>query len=78
MVFQACQPPPTTRDPANLSEPLSLLVNGPAGKDGSKGLGMSSLKAEDAIADYSGLTCVILVRHCVEAETDDPIYFFLG
>lgn len=26
-----------------------------AGKDGSKGLGMSSLKAEDAIADYSTL-----------------------
>ena len=27
-----------------------------AGKDGSKGLGMSSLKTEDAIADYSGLS----------------------
>ncbi|KAG6872926.1 hypothetical protein C0995_005184 [Termitomyces sp. Mi166 len=26
-----------------------------AGKDGSKGLGMSSLKPEDAVADYSGL-----------------------
>ncbi|KAH6901656.1 progesterone binding protein, partial [Coprinopsis sp. MPI-PUGE-AT-0042] len=26
-----------------------------AGKDGSKGLGMSSLKAEHAISDYSGL-----------------------
>lgn len=26
-----------------------------AGRDGSKGLGMSSLKAEDAVADYSGL-----------------------
>jgi membrane-associated progesterone receptor component len=26
-----------------------------AGKDGSKGLGMSSLKPEDAIPDYSGL-----------------------
>ncbi|PFH46946.1 hypothetical protein AMATHDRAFT_153343 [Amanita thiersii Skay4041] len=26
-----------------------------AGKDGSKGLGMSSLNPEDAIADYSGL-----------------------
>jgi membrane-associated progesterone receptor component len=27
-----------------------------AGKDGSKGLGMSSLKPEHAIADYSGLS----------------------
>ncbi|KDN45309.1 cytochrome b5 [Tilletiaria anomala UBC 951] len=27
-----------------------------AGKDGSAGLGKSSLKAEDAISDYSGLT----------------------
>lgn len=27
-----------------------------AGKDGSKGLGKSSLKAEDAVADYSSLT----------------------
>lgn len=26
-----------------------------AGKDGSKGLGMSSLKGDDAVADYSGL-----------------------
>ena len=26
-----------------------------AGKDGSKGLGMSSLKPQDAVADYSGL-----------------------
>ncbi|RXW24343.1 hypothetical protein EST38_g1541 [Candolleomyces aberdarensis] len=26
-----------------------------AGKDGSKGLGMSSLKAEHAVSDYSGL-----------------------
>lgn len=26
-----------------------------AGKDGSRGLGLSSLKAEDAVADYSGL-----------------------
>jgi len=26
-----------------------------AGKDGSKGLGMSSLKPEDAVSDYSGL-----------------------
>jgi membrane-associated progesterone receptor component len=26
-----------------------------AGKDGSKGLGLSSLKEEDAVADYSGL-----------------------
>jgi hypothetical protein len=26
-----------------------------AGKDGSKGLGMSSLKPEDAVADYSQL-----------------------
>lgn len=26
-----------------------------AGKDGSKGLGMSSLKPEDAVPDYSGL-----------------------
>ncbi|KAG8882623.1 hypothetical protein FRB97_008050 [Tulasnella sp. 331] len=26
-----------------------------AGKDGSKGLGLGSLKAEDAVADYSGL-----------------------
>ncbi|KAF8634259.1 hypothetical protein AX17_004216 [Amanita inopinata Kibby_2008] len=26
-----------------------------AGKDGSKGLGLSSLKPEDAVADYSGL-----------------------
>ena len=27
-----------------------------AGKDGSKGLGMSSLKPEDAVPDYSGLS----------------------
>jgi hypothetical protein len=27
-----------------------------AGKDGSKGLGQSSLKVEDAIADYSSLS----------------------
>jgi membrane-associated progesterone receptor component len=26
-----------------------------AGKDASKGLGMSSVKAEDAVPDYSGL-----------------------
>lgn len=26
-----------------------------AGKDGSRGLGLSSLKTEDAVADYSGL-----------------------
>lgn len=26
-----------------------------AGKDGSRGLALSSLKAEDAVADYSGL-----------------------
>lgn len=26
-----------------------------AGKDGSKGLGMSSLKSEDAVADYTDL-----------------------
>lgn len=26
-----------------------------AGKDGSKGLGMSSLKPQDAVADYKGL-----------------------
>ena len=26
-----------------------------AGKDGSRGLGLSSLKAEDAVADYSTL-----------------------
>jgi hypothetical protein len=26
-----------------------------AGKDGSRGLGLSSLKPEDAVADYSGL-----------------------
>lgn len=27
-----------------------------AGKDGSRGLGMSSLKTEDAVPDYRGLT----------------------
>ncbi|CAK5272734.1 unnamed protein product [Mycena citricolor] len=59
-----------------------------AGKDGSKGLGMSSLKPEDAVPDYSGLDAVDrktlddwhvffskrynIVGKVVDAQTEEP------